>query len=140
MKKIKLIIGFLTVVMVIIIFAIIKSDHSVTPIIIPTTSGIMGTVLLGPTCPVMRNPPDPQCADKPYSTALVVTTLDGTQVVTQFNSDGYGKFKVNLPPGEYAVRSSATTNIYPRCGSNEIMSVKTGMFTNATISCDTGIR
>ena len=26
---------------------------------------IVGTVLLGPTCPVMRDPPDPECADKP---------------------------------------------------------------------------
>ena len=105
-----------------------------------TTSGITGIVLLGPTCPVMRNPPDPQCADKPYQTALVVTIPDGTRVIAQFNSDTNGKFKVNIPAGEYAIRSAATTNFYPRCSSSGTVSVKTGIFTDTTISCDTGIR
>src|SRR6185295_16627757 len=35
-------------------------------------SGIRGAVLLGPTCPVVKEPPDEECADKPYETALVV--------------------------------------------------------------------
>ena len=37
-------------------------------------SGVRGVAMLGPTCPVMRNPPDPQCADKPYQGNLVLTT------------------------------------------------------------------
>lgn len=102
--------------------------------------GISGTVLLGPTCPVMRNPPDPQCADKPYATSLEVTTVDGTKVITRFSSDTQGKFKVNVPPGEYIIRSIPTNNFYPRCGTSETIRVKLHEFTNAPVSCDTGIR
>lgn len=105
-----------------------------------TTSGITGTVILGPSCPVMRNPPDPQCADKPYKAALVVTTPDGSRVITEFSSDTTGKFKVNIPPGEYIIRSASTTNIYPRCSSNGNVIVKAGIFTGTAVSCDTGIR
>ncbi len=105
-----------------------------------TTSGISGTVMLGPSCPVMRNPPDPQCADKPYKAALVVTTPDGSRVVAEFSSDAAGKFKVSLPPGEYIIRSASTTNFYPRCSSTDNVIVKAGIFTDAAVSCDTGIR
>ncbi len=102
-------------------------------------SGISGTALLGPTCPVERIPPDPQCADKPFKTTLAITTLDGTRVIKEFSSDAYGKFKVNLSPGDYMVRS-ATANILPRCTNNGTITVRTDAYTRVTIYCDTGIR
>src|SRR5437764_398930 len=40
--------------------------------ILPYHSGVNGQVLLGPTCPVERIPPDPQCAPKPYSTLVTI--------------------------------------------------------------------
>lgn len=103
-------------------------------------SGISGTVTLGPTCPVQRIPPDPSCADRPYSTRLEVTTADTSRVVKQFTSDQNGQFKVALPPGEYLIRSAAGTNIYPRCSSNGPIVVAASGYTDAAISCDTGIR
>lgn len=103
-----------------------------------TTSGITGIVLLGPTCPVMREPPEPECADKLYKTALVVTTPDGSRIIKKFSSDMDGKFKVNLPPGEYLVQSSPTTT-YPLCSSDGNVIVKAGMFTDTAVSCYTGI-
>lgn len=101
-------------------------------------SGIAGNVLLGPTCPVMRVPPDPQCADKPYQTALVVATSDRSTVVKEFSSDASGNFRVTIPPGEYNIKSAA--NGLPRCANNATIKVTAGQFTNATVSCDTGIR
>ena len=103
------------------------------------TSGITGTVLLGPTCPVVRNPPDPQCADKPYRTTLAVTTVDGARVVTTFTSDSNGTFSVQVPPGEYAIRSAAASNILPYC-SDEHVVVRASAYTTTTVRCDTGIR
>jgi len=38
--------------------------------ILPYATGIQGTVMAGPTCPVERNPPDPQCADRPLQTLV----------------------------------------------------------------------
>lgn len=104
------------------------------------TGGIKGTVLLGPTCPVVRNPPDPQCADKLYSTALEVTTADGTQVIKKFSSDEKGEFSVALPAGEYIIRPGASKNILPRCSSSDIIKVIGNAYTEITVSCDTGIR
>ncbi len=108
----------------------------------PTSSsgGIVGDVLLGPTCPVERNPPDPQCADKPYQTILTVTNSDGTKIITQFSSDPSGYFKINLSTGSYLIKSSNTQNMLPRCSSNGVITVQSGVYTNTTVYCDTGIR
>jgi hypothetical protein len=104
------------------------------------SSGIKGTVLLGPTCPVMRIPPDPQCADKKYATTLAVTNIDGAQIIKQFSSDANGIFSVILPPGEYEISRAATSNIYPNCRSNGTIKVSAGTFTETMVYCDTGIR
>jgi hypothetical protein len=113
----------------------------IPPAPIPNTSGITGTVLLGPTCPVMRNPPDPQCADKPYQTTLAVMAADGMTTITHFSSDTNGAFKITVPPGDYLIASaSSNNNMYPRCSSTGIIHVKANIFTIAMISCDTGIR
>ena len=47
-------------------------------------SGIRGMVLLGPSCPVISDPPTEECADKPYATTLVVTTSDQALVIKEF--------------------------------------------------------
>ena len=109
------------------------------PEIQENTNGITGSVLLGPTCPVEKYPPDEECADKPYATKLVVTTKDGAQVIKEFESDENGMFKVNLPHGEYAIRSAAAANILPYCSSNEF-TVTANAYTEVLVSCDTGIR
>ncbi|MCX6722296.1 MAG: hypothetical protein NTY04_03875 [Candidatus Staskawiczbacteria bacterium] len=107
---------------------------------VKATSGITGTVLLGPTCPVERIPPDPKCAPKPYSTALEVATADGAKVLKQFNSDSSGKFNIILPSGEYVIRNGQGSKIFPRCFSNGTIKVIDGKYTDVNINCDTGIR
>lgn len=102
-------------------------------------SGITGSVLLGPTCPVERIPPDPRCADKPFETAFAVTTLDGSRVIKELSSDSDGKFKVSIPSGNYIIKSTAT-KLMPRCADSGAIAVRTGAYTNVIIRCDTGIR
>lgn len=106
----------------------------------PLQSGITGMILLGPTCPVERIPPDPSCADKPYQATLAVTTPDGSTVLQTFSSDANGKFSVMLQPGEYAIQSPLATRFYPRCSSRGTIQVAPNSFTETTIYCDTGIR
>ncbi len=103
-------------------------------------SGIKGTVLLGPTCPVMRDPPDTQCADKRYKTNLAVTTVSGTKIIKAFSSDANGNFEVEAEPGNYEIRSASGANIFPHCSTNGAIVVKAGSYTTTTIYCDTGIR
>jgi hypothetical protein len=103
-------------------------------------SGIKGVVLLGPTCPVERIPPDPQCADKPYKTSLVATTTSQPQTMKEFNSDASGKFSVVLPPGEYIINQSNKASMLPRCSSQSSVQVEKNKYTDITLHCDTGIR
>jgi hypothetical protein len=103
-------------------------------------SGITGTALLGPMCPVEKIPPDPKCADRPYKTDLVATSPDGTQIFQQFSSDTNGKFSVDLVPGEYAISSSNSGNIFSHCSSQGTIKVEKGKYTDITLHCDTGIR
>lgn len=113
---------------------------SLTPSPIPSTSsGIRGMVLIGPTCPVEMYPPDPKCADRPYQTRLAVTTVDGERVIKEFSSDASGKFSVAVSPGQYAIRSAAAANVLPYCASDTIR-VIAGKYTEAAVSCDSGIR
>lgn len=111
-----------------------------TPTVQPNqSSGIQGKVILGPTCPVMRNPPDPKCADKPYQTQLVLTTQDPAQVIQEFSSDAQGEFSVAVPAGDYVLRPAKNAKILPRCSSTQIH-VNQNSYTEVTINCDTGIR
>lgn len=101
---------------------------------------IYGMVLLGPTCPVVTDPPDPECADKPYKTQLVVTTVDQSHVIKEFSSDENGEFYVDVPPGKYAIRSAAASNVLPYCSSDSTIIVDVNEGVEATVFCDTGIR
>ena len=117
-------------------------DFAACPSQSPTSSksGIRGHVLLGPTCPVEKIPPDPNCADKPYKTNLVLTSADQSYVIAQFSSDENGKFSIETDPGEYQIRSAAAANILPYCSSSGTIKVTAHTYTSAAISCDTGIR
>ena len=102
-------------------------------------SGVSGKAILGPTCPVERIPPDPACAPKPYHGSLAVTSTDGSIVVASFETADDGSFTVELPPGEYAIRSPLGAPMLPRC-SSDIFTVNSGAYTDVPVSCDTGIR
>ena len=104
------------------------------------SGGIQGKVLLGPICPVMREPPEEQCADRLFETGLVLTTSDGARIVKRFSSDAKGEFRVSLPPGLYLIRSAPGGPIMPSCSKGEVVEVKLNVYTETTVYCDTGIR
>jgi hypothetical protein len=101
-------------------------------------SGITGMVTLSPTCPVERNPPDPNCAPKPYSTSISITKSGSTKIVKTIQSDAKGAFNADLDPGAYILQAQSGS-VFPRCGEVSVV-VKGGQYTNTGISCDTGIR
>ncbi len=102
-------------------------------------SGIRGSVLLGPTCPVQRVPSDPACADKPYKATLSLTSADGSRVITTFTSDEEGNFSLSVTPGTYRIRSASSSSVWPRCASGDIL-VPPDVYAKVRVSCDTGIR
>ncbi len=109
-----------------------------TPVI--ASSGIQGSVLISPVCPVETYPPDPSCAPKPYATKLVVTTGDQSRIVKEFSSDANGTFKVDVPPGEYDVHSASTSELGGGCAVSNTVKVSQGSYTKVTVNCDSGIR
>ena len=105
------------------------------------TGYIFGKVLLGPTCPVERNPPDPQCADKPYETDLFVYGSDMKSVVAKLHSGNpVGSFSATVPVGSYYVGPVAGAKVLPRCSMSDKIVVTEGATTSVSISCDSGIR
>lgn len=108
--------------------------------ILPFDSGAQGQILLGPTCPVMREPPDPQCADKPYKTTVQViaknSSLSSPFATVEANKEG--RYKVMLPPGEYNIQAVGK-NPFPSCGWKDI-NIAPGTIIEVDLLCDTGIR
>ncbi len=102
-----------------------------------TSSGIQGTVWIGPTCPVQRDPPDPECADRRYATTLELTTADG-EFVRRFASDGNGTYRIDVAPGSYAIRSPPDQTL-PYCAAGPV-TVVTGAYPTLDVPCDSGIR
>ena len=100
---------------------------------------VHGQVLLGPTCPVERIPPDPACAPKPYKTKIQIFTTNVTArpykiVVT----DTAGKFNFSIKSGSYVLHAKGGS-LYPRCTDLRIK-VLAGKTLNVKMACDSGIR
>ena len=114
------------------------SDNTGGNSILPYNSGVRGTVSLGPTCPVQRDPPDPACADKPYATAVLVYRTGSKSPFIIGNSNTEGTFQFSLPPGSYTLTTGSGTTL-PRCNPMPV-TVVPDIYTAISISCDTGIR
>ncbi len=99
---------------------------------------LSGSVTLGPTCPVERIPPDPNCAPKPFSTSISILNSENTKILKTINSDTNGAFSVNLDSGTYILQAKGGA-VLPRCSQVSVV-IKSGEQTKTEISCDTGIR
>lgn len=105
----------------------------------PPDGTVLGQVLLGPTCPVERNPPDPACAPRPYAATFGISkNLEIPRAFMTVLSSASGTFRVALPAGEYLFYPEATA-VYPRC-SQTLVEVAAGKSSSIVINCDTGIR
>ncbi|HUP83632.1 MAG TPA: hypothetical protein VM284_05510 [Candidatus Limnocylindria bacterium] len=105
----------------------------------PPPSGIKGTVLLGPTCPVEQSPAansSPCLA--PYAATLVVLDDEGVKVTTVTSGDD-GKFQIDLPAGDYVVTPEGGTDTYP-IAQPQSVTVAAGVYTEIEVNYDTGIR
>ncbi len=111
------------------------------PVPIPSNldSGIAGTVLAGPQCPVIGPNSGPECDDKPLAATIVVRSAAGV-FVTQFTSDADGQFRVPLFPGSYTLEPQPVSPSGLPHGVPQTVEVQAGQFTEVTIEYDTGIR
>ena len=73
-----------------------------TPVPTPVT-GITGRVTAGPTCPVVTEPPDPSCADRPVVGAVLAVTDEAGVEVARVGSAADGPYSLSLAPGRYRI-------------------------------------
>lgn len=102
--------------------------------------GIRGVVVAGPTCPVVTDPPDPDCADRPVAGAVLVTLDADGDEVARLTSEVDGTFSVGLAPGEYRIVPQPVDGLM---GTASEVSVAVEMGkprVELTIAYDTGIR
>ena len=98
-----------------------------------TRSGINGTVVAGPTCPVET--PESPCPDRPVDGAQVTAKRgDETRSTT---TDPSGTFRLRLRPGTYTV--TAVSDSVFGCDEQRVV-VRKRRYSKITVTCDTGIR
>lgn len=116
-------------------------DHPSATKQLPGNGTVLGNVILGPTCPVERIPPDPACAPRPYKTTIDIWNTFTGSSYQSVSTDSGGVFKLSLAPGSYSLEASKAANgsPYPRCAQVNI-SVAANRSQNVTLNCDTGIR
>lgn len=104
-------------------------------------SGIKGSVILGPTCPVGGDAgtdnPVPSACLTPFAAQMVVLD-DENKVVAHVASSGDGTFQVDVAPGDYVV-APASTDSYPIAQPVSV-TVVPGQYVTVQINYDTGIR
>jgi hypothetical protein len=106
---------------------------------LPDTTGVSGVVTAGPTCPVVTNPPNPNCAERPVARAeLVILDQDGNEVArTSAGEDG--TFAIQLAPGSYRLVPQPVDGLMGTAPPVDFV-VDAGEPTELQISYDTGIR
>lgn len=103
-----------------------------------SATGITGSVVIGPTCPVQRAG-DNACADRPFATTVLVLTATDSREVGRVDTDANGAFSVALDPGKYIVEILRTASLYPR-GNPVPVTVGASGLTPVRIALDSGIR
>jgi hypothetical protein len=95
-------------------------------------------VTAGPVCPVVTDPPDLGCADRPVQGAeLVVENSNGRRVAT-VRTDSAGKTSISVPAGSYTVRPQPVPGLMGTPA--EIRVVVDGSTPPLIFGYDTGIR
>jgi hypothetical protein len=98
-------------------------------------SGVRGTVLLGPNCPVeIAGSP---CPDRPWQGKVQAFTLQGS-LVRDVSTDKKGAFELRLGPGIYNLVPYTFDG--PPTAKMQRVTVTPGAFVTVTLQVDTGIR
>ena len=102
------------------------------------TYRVDGYVHAGPTCPVERFPPDPDCADQPVSGAvLIVKDAEGVEVVRLVSNEG-GRFRTRLPSGVFSLHPQPYDGLLGTAPVQEF--IVEGAPLELDVAYDTGIR
>ncbi len=107
---------------------------------LPSAPGISGIASAGPVCPVVTDPPDPACADRPVAGAvLIVTDLNGSEIARAV-TDADGRFSIELAPGAYQLVPQPVEGLIGTAAAIDLRVEAEGPLTDIQVSYDIGIR
>jgi hypothetical protein len=99
-----------------------------------------GRAVAGPVCPVERIPPDPACAPRPVSGAVMVIAADGGREVARATTDTDGRWRAELPVGGYTLTPQPVGRLMGTASPIEFTVTASGSPANLDVTYDTGIR
>ncbi|MDP2629560.1 MAG: carboxypeptidase-like regulatory domain-containing protein [Candidatus Harrisonbacteria bacterium] len=107
---------------------------------------LSGYVHVGPTCPVVRQGQEEECADRDFANALVEIekrpAFGSTEPSVKYTArtNAKGRFSIQIPAGIYTVTaSSGSGGSLPSCESEQVV-LRVSATTDIDLSCDSGIR
>jgi len=107
---------------------------------LPEATGARGKVTAGPTCPVVTNPPNPACAERPVGGAVLVFADASGREVARVSSGADGTFSVALAPGTYRLTAEPVEGLMGTPSPMDV-GIEAGQpMMELTVSYDTGIR
>ena len=95
-------------------------------------------VQAGPVCPVVTDPPDPTCADRPVQGAELVVVDPNARRITSVRTDSAGRTSISLPAGTYTIRPQPVPSLMGTPA--EVLLVLDHSTPDLIIGYDTGIR
>jgi hypothetical protein len=99
------------------------------------STSLIGIVIRSPTQPVCR--PEISC-ESPFSALFDVR--QGAVPITTFRTADDGRFRLNLPPGDYQIVPAADAPIMTPASQAKTVTVVAEQVTDVRLEFDTGIR
>lgn len=103
--------------------------------------GIAGYALEGPVCPVVSDPPDPGCDDRPVNGAVVIVRDAGGTEVARATTAADGTYAIAVPPGSYSVEAQPVEGLMGTPAPQPVtVPAGAGLPVQVDLAYDTGIR
>ena len=101
---------------------------------------ITGIVTAGPVCPVVTDPPDPACDDRPVAGAEIVVQNDSGDEVARVLTGEDGSFSVSVAAGRYELVPQPVEGLMGTAAAVEVAVGEGVPAEPVEIIYDTGIR
>ena len=101
---------------------------------------IAGIVTAGPVCPVVTDPPDPACDDRPVAGAEIAVRNDAGETVAKVRTAEDGSFSVTVAAGRYELVPQPVEGLLGTAAAVSVTVEEGVAVEQIEISYDTGIR
>jgi len=101
---------------------------------------LRGVAMAGPVCPVVTQPPDPACDDRPVAGAEIVVRNEAGESVARVTTAEDGSFSVPVGAGRYELLAQTVDGLLGTPAPIEVVVVEGIDPEPVVVAYDTGIR